>query len=445
MRCFAIALALGLLFAGFAPAEAAPRKAEAGSPFDPAWAMVKPARTIQHAFAAKQTAEQNGAALKAAMLALKPGECLVIEAGTYSLAGGMTQLDLSGTEKAPIWIAAAETKGELAQVVITRPDAKQNVLNVGDQKPTRFLCLRGLEITGGSHGLRLHDCQDVWVDRCKFYDTGEVAISANTRDTARLHLTRNDISRTSGTGEGMYLGANDGKVKMRDSVIALNHIHDIGGAKVTQGDGIEVKQGSFGNLIAENTVHDTAYPCIIAYGTGGEAVNVIERNICWNSGDNVMQVQGEAVVRNNLLINGANAGFASTDHQGKSINLTVIHNTIVSRKLGARFNSWNARDGMVFANNAVYSEGNALHFPSGSQGVDLRGNVVFGNVSGATAGFIKGHGLSDFAKLSWDAVDRDAHPAKESSLVGASDTAIKLDKDLANGARSRNVAGAYEK
>ncbi|MBK9973199.1 MAG: right-handed parallel beta-helix repeat-containing protein [Planctomycetes bacterium] len=445
MRVVALHLALVALFAAFATAQAAPRKPEERSPFDPVWAGTKPLRTITHAHNAKQTPEQNGAALKAAMLALQPGQSLNIEAGTYSLAGGMTQLDLSGTDKAPIWICAAETKGELAKVVITRPDASQNVLNVGGAAPARFLCLRGLEITGGSHGLRLHDCEDVWVDRCTFHDTGEVAISANTRNTARLFLTRNDISRTAGTAEGMYLGANDGKVRMRDSVIALNHIHDIGGDKVSQGDGIEIKQGSFGNLIAENTVHDTAYPCIIAYGTGGERSNIIERNTCWNSGDNVMQVQGEAVVRNNLLINGANAGFASTDHQGKTCNLTVIHNTIVNAKLGAKLNSWAARQGMVFANNAVYSQGQAIQFPAGSQGVDLRGNVVFGTVSGASAGFCSGKGLADFADLSWDASQRNAHPTKGSPLLDAADAALVLESDLGNAKRTGHVAGALEK
>ncbi|MBX3473671.1 MAG: right-handed parallel beta-helix repeat-containing protein [Planctomycetes bacterium] len=445
MRVAALTVALVSFAVALAPFTSAQRKKDERSPYDPAWAAAKPLRKIEHAHNAKQSVEQNGAALKAALLALKAGDCLVIESGTYSLAGGMFELNLAGTEKAPIWVNAAETKGELAKVVITRPDAKQNVLNVGGAAPARFLCLRGLEITGGSHGLRLHDCEDVWVDRCKFYDTGEVAISANTRDTARLFLTRNNISRTSGTGEGMYLGGNDGKVKMRDSVIALNHIHDIGGPKVTQGDGIEVKQGSFGNLIAENTVHDTAYPCIIAYGTGGERPNILERNTCWNSGDNVMQVQGEAVVRNNLLINGAGAGFASHDHQGKSVNLVVVHNTIVSRKLGAKFNSWNAREGMVFASNAVYSEGLAIHFPGGSQGVDLRGNVVLGNVSGASAGFIKGRGLEDFAKLTWDAAERDARPAKDSPLIGAAETEPKVETDLTGAERAGRVAGAYEK
>ncbi|MCA8935365.1 MAG: right-handed parallel beta-helix repeat-containing protein [Planctomycetes bacterium] len=425
-------------------------KLEPATPYTPAWADAR-LRTITHRYNAKQTPEQNGAALKAAMQGLKPGTELVIEGGEYSI-DSWFKLDLEATEKAPIRITAAETKktksGEepvFAQVIITRPDAKQNLLNVGVDSPTRYVSLRGLEFTGGGHGIRLYDCENVWIDRCHIHHTGEVAISANTKDTAFLYITRNDIHDTAGTGEGMNLGANNGKVRMHDSVIALNHVHDIGGDKVSQGDGIEIKQGSYGNLIAENTVHDTAYPCIIAYGTGGEAPNIIERNVCWNSGDNVMQVQGEAIVRNNLLMNGKGAGFSSHDHQGKSINLTFVHNTIISSNRGAKFSSWNARDGMVFANNAVYSEGTALDFSGGSEGAVVAGNVILGGVSGVGRGYTQGRNLSDFTEVSWDAVKRNAAPSAKSALNNAADKEHLIETDINAEARKRNVVGCFEK
>jgi hypothetical protein len=267
--------------------------------------------------------------------------------------------------------------------------------------------LRGLEITGGSHGVRIGQCSNLWLDGCHIHHTGEVCLSANSADTDRLHLTRNHIHHGAGHAEGMYLGANHGEHVMSRSVIALNHIHDCLG---DQGDGIEVKQGSWGNLIADNHIHDTNYPCITVYGTAGKPVNIIERNLCYNSGDNVMQVQGEAIVRNNVLINGAGSGFASTDHQGKTLNLQVIHNTIVNRTHAFRGGSWNGREGMVLANNILYSrDGTALHFPGGSAGVVSRGNVVLGG--GPTEGCAKGRGREDFAGLAWDASRRDATPA----------------------------------
>ena len=211
----------------------------------PTWAGVAPKRVIKH------SATQNDALAKA-VAALQPGDQLVIAAGTYSVER-MWDVGLSGTAEAPIWIVAEEG----AQVILTRPDDKQNVLNVGQGTPVHHLCLRGVEITGGSHGLRLGQCSEVWIDQCHIHHTGAVCLSANSANTRRLFLTRNHNHHGGGHGEGMYLGANHGEFIMSESVIALNHIHD---CKGEQGDGIEVKQGSWGNLIAENDIHDTQYP-----------------------------------------------------------------------------------------------------------------------------------------------------------------------------------------
>jgi len=162
------------------------------------------------------------------------------------------------------------------------------------------------------------------------HNVAAAAVTANTNNTDHLYLTRNEIHHTGGTGEGMYLGANAGAVIMHDSVIALNHVHDTNGPTVTQGDGIELKQGSWGNLIAENLVHDCGFPCILVDGTAGQPQNTVERNTCYNSGDNVMQIQGECIVRNNLAMNGASTAFASQNHQGLPTNIQVTHNTFIN-------------------------------------------------------------------------------------------------------------------
>ena len=393
--------------------------------YNPAWASIAPKRTISHHPLAGATSEQNGAALVKAMGALQPGDQFEIGAGTYSVER-MWDLLISGTAEAPIWIVAAKD----AQVVITRPDNKQNVLNVGQGGPVSFLCLRGLEFTSGSHGLRLGQCRDVWVDQCHIHHTSEVCLSANSADTQRLYLTRNHIHHGGGHAEGMYLGGNNATHIMSQSVIAQNHIHDCRG---DQGDGIEVKQGSWGNLIAENHVHDTNYPCITVYGTNGQPVNIIERNLCYRSGDSVMQVQGEAIVRNNVLIAGKNGGFRSTDHQGKTLNLQVIHNTIINTGHAFAGGSWNGREGMLLANNVLYSrDANALHFANGNAGVTSTGNVVFGD--GPKDGCTKGRGLEDFRNLTWDASAHDATPTADAPLENA-DLKFLLETDFNNNAR----------
>lgn len=140
-----------------------------------------------------------------------------------------------------------------------------------------------------------------------------------------------------------------------------------------------------------------------------------------------MQVQGEAIIRNNLLIAGKNSAFASTDHQGKTTNIQFVHNTLVNTSHAFRGGSWNARDKMVIANNILYSrEQNAFHFANGYEAVVISGNVVLGN--GPKQGSRIGRGLEDFKKLSWDGSDRDATPALDSQFTnGALEFHLTID------------------
>jgi hypothetical protein len=373
---------------------------------------------------------QNGVRLVTALRALVPGDRLEIGGGTWSIESYF-DLVISGTAAAPIWIVAQQG----ATPVITRPDASQNVINLGVAGPVAYVCLRGLEVTGGSAIVRLYQSSNVWLDRCHLHHNAEAALTANTNNTSNLYITRNEIDHTGGTGEGMYLGGNNGAVVMSDSVIALNHVHDCAG---TQGDGIEVKQGSYGNRIVENHVHNTNYPCITVYGTGGRARNVIERNTCYRSNDNVMQVQGEAIVRNNLLISGASSGFHTHDHQGQTLDLTVVHNTIVTAGRGMNLISWNNRANMVLANNAIFSQsGDAVTFSVGSVGVVVSGNVALGRVTGyAGPGVSAARALSDLTDVAYDASKRDARPVAGSPLLGAGTAAHAATDDLAGAARS---------
>jgi len=408
----------------------------------PQWADVKPRRTLQVEHDVDKADEENGAALARAIQGLVPGDMLEIGPGRYSIARKF-QVDLQGTAKAPIWIVGADSD---RLPVITRPDARQNVMNVGERSRTEYVCFRHLEFTGGSTLIRFYDCHHLWLDQCHLHHAGHEGITTNTRDTSHLFITGNhfhDFTSPNATGEAMYLGANHGKVRMSYSVIAENHVHDCGG---TQGDGIEVKQGSHHNWIYRNHVHDTNYPCILAYGTGGKGLNVIEQNICYRSNDNVLQVQGEAIVRNNLLIAAKGSGFASTDHQGKSTRLTVVHNTIISRRRGANLSSWNDRKGMIFANNVVYTDrGEALRFPRGAKGVIVSGNVLLGRVSGVAQGFVVGNGLADFADVSWDGNKHDATPSQDCPFIGQADKRYAVKVDIAGSKRSpRPTAGAFK-
>ncbi len=414
--------------------------------FFPAWQTVVPLRVIPFTYDGNLTSTQNGLNLAAAVQGLQPGDALLIGPGTYSVVSVPVKWDVTvqGTASAPIWIMGADPN---RKPVLTRSDTRQNLMNVGESAPTRFVCFRHLEFTGGDDLIKLYDCRDVWIDQCHIHHGDGVGIATNSRDTERIYITRNEIhhpGNAGDTGEGMYLGANNGAKIMRDSVIALNYVHHTAGG--TQGDGIELKQGSHHNWIVGNIVHDTRYPGILVYGTGGVGENVVERNVVYNSLDNGMQVQGEALVRNNLVVNAAFDAFHSRDHQGQSTNLTVVHNTFVNRGRGANLSNWNNRAAMTFANNVVYSrDQEAIRFRGGSSGNVVAGNVVLGAVTGSAGGYTTGTGLGDFVGVAWDAAGLDARPIAGGPINGRADVAHRVSFDLIGAARSLPLdAGAFD-
>ncbi|MFG0317628.1 MAG: hypothetical protein ACF8XB_10160, partial [Planctomycetota bacterium JB042] len=188
--------------------------------------------------------------------------------------------------------------------------------------------------------------------------------------------------------------------------------------------------------IVENSIHDTHYPCLIAYGTFGNPVNVIERNVLIGSDDNTLQVQGEAIVRNNLIIDGA-VGFYSHDHQDQTKDLQFVHNTILNSKIATTMKSWFNRTGMVFANNVVYSEDAAsIVFVGGAAGVTVTGNVVHGlPYLTPVEGYAVGEGLGDFFHASWDGGRFIVRPREGSPIVGAAAAEWAVAVDVTGAAR----------
>jgi len=265
-----------------------------------------------------------GGDLIAAIAALSPGDELVLAGGTYNL-NSLFTIAVSGAPGMPIVIRAKD--GEIP--IITRPDAAQNTINITGS----YVTLRGLEVMGGSHGIRLNNCSFVTIEGCNVHSTGDVAISANVPGSSYqgLIFRKNHVHDTGGTGEAFYLGCNDDGCQMFDSVIEGNYVHDtVNGTQ--QGDGIEIKLGSYNNVVRDNVIHDTRYPCILVYGAAGHGgPNLIERNAMWGCGDHAIQAASDATIRNNIILGAAADGIRSQIHQGaEPQNLIIIHNTVIN-------------------------------------------------------------------------------------------------------------------
>jgi len=376
--------------------------------------------------------------LRAAIAALGPGGELVLRGGTYPFSSGF-RITVNGTAAAPVVIRAKAGERPLIQ----QSNAGQNILEISGSS---HLIVRGLAFTGGSHGVRLMSSSDITIEECEIYETGDVALSANSGGTyQRLRLLRNHIHHTNGTGEGMYLGCNSDACRVANSLIEGNYIHHTNRATVEQGDGIELKEGSYGNVIRDNVIHDTNYPGIITYSTvGNGAANVIEGNVVWNTNDNSIQVAADAVIRNNIVL-GSSVAFQS--HQaGSPANIQFVHNTLVTN--GDGLNVRNVTGSVLVANNAIYAQGGtAIRLISGSTSlVTLAGNVGQGGLSGGSGGYVNGNGLAaDFVAAHFNGVPPiDVFPKAGSALIGAAAAVHQPPTDFNGTSRTGSAdAGAY--
>ena len=309
--------------------------------------------------------------VEATINGLGPGDELVLSGGTYTL-GGRFSFAIAGTEAQPIVIRAAD--GETPH--LHRPNASQNIIDIDDAE---HVIIRGVEFSGGSAGIRISGARFLTIEDCEIHDTGDVALRANDSGVTyeSLRVLRNHIHHTNNTGEGMYLGCNNAGCEVVDSLIEGNYIHHTNQPSVSQGDGIELKEGSSGNVIRDNVIHDTNYPCILTYASNG-AQNRIERNVMWNCGDHGIQSAADAVIRNNIVL-GANAdGIAMQPHQsGSPSNLVIVHNTVLNAG-GDAMSLRGISGSVVIANNALYSQRGRAFYANGTNGLTFEGNAGVG-------------------------------------------------------------------
>ena len=378
-----------------------------------------------------------GGNLRSAIAALKPGEELRLAGGTYTVDSGF-RVTVNGTALQPIVMRSKD--GERA--IIQQTNSGQNVFEISASK---YFVVRNIEFTGGSHGIRLMASSFITIEGCEVHDTGDVAISANSSGTYEgLKILRNHIHHTNGTGEGMYLGCNSDACRLANSLIEGNYVHNTNGPNVSQGDGIELKEGSYGNTIRDNVIHDTNYPGIITYSTvGNGAANIVEGNVIWNTNDNGIQSAADAIIRNNIVLG---APIALQSHQaGSPSNMQVLHNTVINNDAGIVVR--NVVGSVVVANNAVYAQsGSAIRLVSGNLSlVTVAGNVGQGGLSGASSGYTEGKGIgADFVAATFGVPPIDVFPKAGSALIGAASTAHTAPLDFNGTSRTGSSdAGAY--
>ncbi|MBW2461053.1 MAG: right-handed parallel beta-helix repeat-containing protein [Deltaproteobacteria bacterium] len=308
-----------------------------------------------------------------------------------------------------------------------------------------YFTFTGFEITGGGHGIRLGNANNAVIEDMTIHAIADVGISCNRPGHVcdRLTVRRNEIYDTGGRGEGMYIGCNDNACQVTNSLFAENFIHDLGG---DQGDGIEIKTGSYGNTVRDNVIVNALYPAITLYGfpDGAGPFNVVERNFIWGTINNGIQIVGQVIVRNNIIVDAGLNGIQSKPSQGfEPHDVTIVHNTVYASGTACmKTNDWSGSANQVIANNAFYCAGSAAaDINGGAPGATIVGNIGLGSIS-APGGIELGAGDADLGNPATNVF----YPPTGSVLIDSGDSAQGASEDYNGSARGDGSpdVGAYE-
>ncbi len=380
---------------------------------------------------------------------LQPGDELILHGGVYSQTGRRA-LTIRGTADTPVVIRAAEGESPL----LTRPAEDIDKYNNIEFIDCAHLVIRGLKFKGGNSGIRFIRGHHVTLEDCEICETGNNALTMNSGDCDAFTIRRNHIHHTGLSdagpteGEGMYIGCHDGSCVTTNSLIEGNYIHHTRSTSDGGNDGIEIKRGSWGNVVRDNVIHDTnlgrRYPGIFVYG-GGKQRNVVERNAIWAAGEGI-QVVSDAIIRNNIIFNCSATGITATPHAAvpEVRNVTIVNNTIVGHPTGVRIRWSGARD-MIFSNNAVYCPAGTAIDASGIDGQTVSSNYVCGALRGAEIDKARFHdgGTPEATFLS--PAEHDYWLRSDCVLVGGADPAFAPSDDFNRTERKPPCdVGAYE-
>jgi hypothetical protein len=375
---------------------------------------------------------------------LRPGDELIVHAGTYSQSGRRA-ITAKGTQEKPIVIRSAGGESPLFTA-----NPRNNCSEFVD---CAHLIIRGLRFQGGNSGVRFIRGEHITFEDCEIFGTGNNALTMNSGNCHAFIIRRNHIHQTGlntarpTEGEGMYIGCHDGSCRTTDSLIEGNYIHHLRGTSDGGNDGIEIKAGSYGNIVRNNVIHDTnierQYPGIFVYG-GGPGTNIVEGNVIWNAGEGI-QVVSDAVVRNNIVYNCAATGITAAPHAAmpQVRNVLIVNNTVFNAPVGVRMR-WSKSTNAVFANNAIYCPtGSAILAETGA--AVIQSNYIHGRQTGVTIDdhqfFDGGEAIAAFV----DITNNDFWPAPGSLLHEHADRTLAPEWDFNGTKRAAPPdVGAYE-
>ena len=308
-----------------------------------------------------------------------PGTEVVFAPGQYSTTCSIT---VRGTAAAPV-VVRSEVEGQAA---FTYGGTTSNVLEV---RGAAYLTIRGFAFgptQRGVDGIRLHQVNNILIERNTFTRMGGVSIPANDTGTTIPGLIIRDNRLIDLQTTGIYLGCHEGNCKVQDAVVERNFINGV--VSPGTGYGVEIKLNSYATL-RDNTVYNPQGPGLMVYGSNqGDPPSIVEGNYIEGSRNEggVVVGGGPAIVRNNVLVNNARGGVSVQNYGGRNLltNIQIVGNTMIRNTQGGVDTAWAAGTGNVIAYNAILlSSGTTMFSPTNPPG------TIVGNVNCTSTCFVQ--------------------------------------------------------
>ena len=282
---------------------------------------------------------------------VRPGAEVVFAAGDYAQPCSIRVSGVSGTNI----LIRSESEDQRAR--FTYAEATSNVIQVFGS----YVTIRGFEFKPNSadvHSLRIMaKAKNVTVERNRFGGVGNVAVSANSGNTANLVIRDNVFLNLENTP--VYIGCHDGSCSSTNLLFEQNYINGVRASDPNSiGYGIEVKLNSWG-VIRDNTIVNTKGPPIMVYGSSrDDSVSIIEGNYVEGSRyeGGIVIGGGPAIVRNNIAVNNGYGGISAQNYNGRNLQrkVWIVFNTLIKNgDSGINVQGWGNGADNVIAYNAI--------------------------------------------------------------------------------------------
>jgi hypothetical protein len=397
----------------------------------------------------------SAAELQSKTNALKPGDTMIVAAGTYALSTWI--FTVHGTAQRWIVVRAG------GKVIIQGNTVDADVVDLYN---VNYLKLSGFEITGGSSG--------IWVDGTMVSNVVFDSLTIQNIPGEGVYFKADTVHDFTITNcEIAYAGihgfsAGDGTAGPRYNVeVSHCYIHNCPtDSSQLIAYGISWEGKGYRGTFRDNVLHDiggTAGSAILI-GWGKTALqgdspadrSVVSGNCLWNCPGEGITVMSDALVENNIVFDAGFGVHVQSDHRsGLSYieNLTIRNNTVFRCPQACLLlndlagNSSND----TISGNVFYQADTALSAATGavSSSITSAENYYWGTVQGDT-GFIRGNGLGDFSAVSPAAAvgQIDFYPSSTSAFVNVVPASmLPAVADFNGAARPIGAAadaGAYE-